>query len=63
MRRSAERVPLAPPLRPARADAPAAPGTFCGLISWGSHSTIVHSVSKTGMQGPYVKQGVAVWPE
>eukprot|EP01050_Picozoa_sp_SAG11_P030069 SAG11_NODE_8735_length_981_cov_1.390023_1_plen_55_part_10 len=23
-------------------------GTSCGLISWGSHSTIVHAVSKSG---------------
>jgi hypothetical protein len=37
--------------------------THCGLISWGTHSTIVHAVSSTGMGGPYIKKGVAVQHE
>ena len=27
-------------------------GSQCGLAAWGSHSTISHAVSKTGLQGP-----------
>ena len=38
-------------------------GTSCGLISWGSHSTIVHAVSTSGIAGPYVKKSVAVGHE
>eukprot|EP01043_Picozoa_sp_COSAG02_P007506 COSAG02_NODE_225_length_28184_cov_16.570981_7_plen_435_part_00 len=38
-------------------------GTSCGLISWGSHSTIVHAVSKSGIAGPFVKKSVAVGHE
>ena len=35
-------------------------GTSCGLISWGSHSTIIHAVSTQGIEGPYEKKAVAV---
>lgn len=38
-------------------------GTSCGLISWGSHSTIVHAVSKSGIAGPFVKKSVVVGHE
>jgi hypothetical protein len=38
-------------------------GTSCGLASWGSHSTIVHAVSKNGLAGPYAKASVAVGHE
>ena len=31
----------------------------CGLVSWGSHSTVIHAVSKTP-EGPFVKKSVAV---
>ena len=38
-------------------------GSSCGLVSWGSHSTVVHAVSKSGLAGPYKKASVAVGHE
>ena len=38
-------------------------GTSCGLVSWGSHSTVVHAVSTSGLAGPYAKVAVAIGHE
>ena len=35
-------------------------GTSCGASSWETNSMAVHSVSKSGLHGPYVKKDVAV---
>lgn len=35
-------------------------GANCGLVSWGSHSTIIHAVSENGMGGPFEKKSVVV---
>lgn len=38
-------------------------GTSCGASSWETNSMIVHSVSTSGLHGPYVKKDVTVGPE
>jgi hypothetical protein len=38
-------------------------GSFCGLNSWGSHSTVVHAESSSGPEGPYANQTVIVHQE
>ena len=38
-------------------------GSSCGLVSWGSHSTVIHAVSTSGLGGPYTKASVAVGHE
>jgi hypothetical protein len=38
-------------------------GLNCGLVSWGSRSTVVHAVSAAGLAGPYMKASVVVGHE
>jgi hypothetical protein len=38
-------------------------GSSCGLVSWGTHSTVVHAVSQSGLAGPYKKASTVVGHE